>query len=402
MSMIGRTVGTYQIESEVGRGNMATVYRARQLKLDRWVAVKIVRSNDADFLRRFHREARAIAALRHPNILTIHNYGEDDGLPYIVMEYVDGGTLENILTGVPMSWPSAAKYIIPIGRALAYAHSQGIIHRDIKPANILMPGPDWPLLADFGLVKMLGDQSKVTRPGVILGTPAYFAPEQILGQGGDHFSDIYSLGIVLYELLTGSPPMMSKSPIEIMQRRVSELPPLPSHINRDITPQLETFMMRALERDPKRRYQTMEMFINDLAWLPGATGRMDTSTPQPAKATVTLDQQSVPIVGARLMIMGTGALIPLPQQISIVIGRADVHSSLPPTIDLNPHGGQSAGVSRYHAQLRQIDGQWFVEDLNSTNGTFVNEAVVVSGQPVPLKHGDQIRCSRLTLVFYAG
>lgn len=402
---IGRTIGGYQIAEEVGSGGVAVVYRAYQSQLERWVAIKILHATEAsgkEFLTRFRREAKAIATLRHPNILTIYDYGEEEGIAYIVMEYVAGGTLKTHLTGQPMEWPDAATLIIPVGRALAYAHSQGIVHRDVKPANILLPRPDWPLLADFGLVKIVGRQRGITRPGASIGTPAYLSPEQAVGEDVDHRSDIYGLGIVLYELLTGHVPFESDSPVEMMLRRLRELPTPPRRLNSHITPQLESAILRALARDPAARHPSMEALMNDLSRLPGSTGRAITppsETAAPLGTTMRLESPGVSI-GPRMVVMGTGAPLSFPSQPEVLIGRADPQISPQPDVDLGPHGGGQAGVSRHHARLLLSSEGWLLDDLHSTNGTFINSIQVLPGQPVCVRNGDVIRCGQLNLVFY--
>jgi serine/threonine protein kinase len=400
-----QTIGNYQITEEIGQGGMSVVCRAYQPQLERWVAIKILQATGAsgtEFLARFRREARAIAALRHPNILTIYDYGEERGTAYIVMEYVPGGTLKACLTGQPMEWPDAAQLVIPVGRALAYAHSQGIVHRDVKPANILLPRPNWPLLADFGLVKLVGHQRGITRPGVSIGTPAYFSPEQASGDEVDHRSDIYGLGIVLYELVTGRLPFEADSPIEMMLRRLREPPVPPRRLNPRITPQLEGIILQALARDPAARHPTMEVLVNSLSQVPGATGQGLGSPAQPApppSATTRLGTLS-PTAGPHLVVTGTGATLHLPHQGEVLIGRADPHVTPQPGVDLGPHGGSQAGVSRRHARLLYSPEGWLLEDLRSTNGTFLNNMPVLPGQPVRVCTGDIIRCSQLTLIFY--
>jgi len=400
----GRTIGNYQIAEEIGQGGMATVYRAYQTQLERWVAIKIMHTTEAsgkEFLARFRREARAVAALRHPNILTIYDYGEEHGIAYIVMEYVPGGTLKAHLTGQPMEWPDVAMLVIPVGRALAYAHSEGIVHRDVKPANILLARPDWPVLADFGLVKLLGHQRGITQPGVSVGTPAYFSPEQAAGEDVDHRSDIYSLAIVLYELLTGRLPFEADSPIETMLRRLHESPTPPRRLNPRITPQLEAVIMQALARDPAARYPTMEALVNDLSRMPGATGRAVLSHVQAAMSSATARLGSLaPVVGPRLVVAGTGTTLTIPQKGEVLIGRGDPQITPQPDVDLGPHGGGQAGVSRRHARLLYSTEGWLLEDLHSTNGTFLNGAPVLPGQPVRVSTGDIIRCSQVTLIFY--
>ncbi len=401
---IGQTIGGYQIAEEIGHGGAATVYRAYQPQLERWVAIKIMHaaeSSGTEFLARFRREAKAIAALRHPNILTIYDYGEKENIAYFVMEYVAGGTLKSSLTGQPQPWPDVATLILPVGHALAYAHSQGVVHRDVKPANILLARPDWPLLADFGLVKLLGRKRGITQPGVSIGTPAYFSPEQAAGDEVDHRTDIYGLAIVLYELLTGRLPFDADSPIEMMLRRLRENPIPPRHLNPLITPQLEAILLRALERDPDARYPTMEALLDDLSRQPGATGRtmMEPSrdTPLPT-ATTRLDAPGVAF-GPRLVVLGTGAMLYIPDKNEVIIGRSDPHVP-PPDVDLGPYGGGQAGVSRHHARLLHGPDGFLLDDLNSTNGTFVNSVPVTPGQPARVRGGDVILCGKFSLVFY--
>jgi tRNA A-37 threonylcarbamoyl transferase component Bud32 len=400
----GQTIGSYQIAEEIGQGGMSAVYRAYQPQLERWVAVKIMHTTEAsskEFLARFRREARAVAALRHPNILTIYDYGEEHGIAYIVMEYVPGGTLKARLTGQPMEWPDAATLVIPVGRALAYAHSEGIVHRDVKPANILLARPDWPMLADFGLVKLVGHQRGITQPGVSVGTPAYFSPEQAAGEDVDHRSDIYGLAVVLYELLTGRLPFEADSPIEMMLRRLHESPTPPRRLNPCITPSLEAVILQALARDPAARHPTMEALVNDLSRVPGATGRAALSHAQAAAPAATARLGSLsPVVGPRLVVAGTGATLTLPQKGEVLIGRGDPRITPQPDVDLGPHGGGQAGVSRHHARLLYSTEGWLLEDLHSTNGTFLNGAPVLPGQPFRVSTGDIIRCSQVTLIFY--
>jgi serine/threonine-protein kinase len=402
----GYTIGGYQIAEEIGRGGMSVVYRAYQFQLERWVAIKILHtaeSQSAEFLSRFRREAMSIAALRHPNILAIYDYGEERGIAYIVMEYVPGGSLKTRMGGKPMEWPDAATLLIPVGKALAYAHSQGIVHRDVKPANILLVRPDWPLLADFGLVKLLDSQKGLTRPGVTIGTPAYFSPEQAVGDNVDHRSDVYSLGIVLYETLTGHVPFESDSPFDMMLQRLREPPTPPRRLNPLITPQLETIILRALAREAAARYPTMESLIDSLSRLPGATGRtaIPSLPPRSVKTTSRLQTLSH-TTGPRLVVTSTETTLSLPLQEEILLGRTDPHAPRQPEVDLELYGGAQAGVSRRHARLlRRLEG-WLLEDLHSTNGTFLNNAPVPPERPVRVRSGDVIRCGQLTLVFYEG
>jgi serine/threonine protein kinase len=206
---------------------MATVFKAYQASLDRYVAVKVMppyyAEQDDTFLKRFRQEAKAIASLRHPNILIVIDYGEENETTYIVMEFVEAGTLTEMM-GKPMAPDQMMGLVDQVAGALHYAHEQGVVHRDIKPSNILLPKPDWPLLTDFGLAKIVGG-SQLTQSGTVAGTPAYMSPEQGRGEKVDPRSDIYSLGIVLYEMATGVVPFHAETP---MANRFPRTPPIAS------------------------------------------------------------------------------------------------------------------------------------------------------------------------------
>jgi len=398
----GRAIGGYKVEEKIGQGGMAVVYRAYQPQLERWVAIKMLRAAEAggeEFLTRFRREARAIATLRHPNILTIYDYGEEHGAAYIVMEYVPGGTLQAHLTGKPIKWTEAASLVIPVGQALAYAHSQGIVHRDVKPANILLARADWPLLADFGLAMLLRTQRGITQPGTSMGTPHYLSPEQSIGGEVDHRTDVYSLAVVLYELLTGQVPLQSDSPMETVLRRLRDPPTPPRQLNPEIGPQLETVVLHALEREPSARYPSMQEFVDDLCRLPGAPGQPDTPAGIAASGTTTRLSKHTEVTGLRLVIINTGAALAIPGRDEVLIGRTDPRLPTTPDIDLEPHGGAAAGISRRHARLLRRPEGWLLEDLNSTNGTFLNETRLLPGQPARLRGDDRIRLGTLVLIF---
>lgn len=415
----GHTIGGYQLTEEIGRGGAAVVYRAFQTQLERWVAVKVLHIEDAgghQFLRRFRREAHAIASLRHPNILNIYDYGEDQGYAFIVMEYVEGGSLQARLDDTPLDGAEALALIIPVGEALAYAHSKGIIHRDVKPGNILLARPDWPLLADFGLVKVveaspksrdasqkLMVSQKLTVPGSILGTLAYLAPEQAAGEEADARADIYSLGVVLYELLTGRLPFSALSPDASMGQRHHESPAPLRTYNPNLPAPLETVLLRALDRDLTVRYPRMELFVNDLKQvLQSIKQAAQFEHPVTARMeTMRLDTQEA-VTGPRLFIATSGVALSIPLLDEVVVGRTDPMLPQPPDVDLQPYGGGSAGVSRHHARfLRRSEG-WFLEDLQSTNGTYLNEVRLLPHRPVRLNSGDLVRFGQLTLIFEEG
>lgn len=265
-TLIGQEFGGYRIISQVGKGGMATVYKAFQSSLDRYVAVKVMppfyAQEDDTFLKRFKREARSVAKLRHPNILMVIDFGEHDGLTYIVMEYVEAGTLTDRL-GSPMPLNDIATIIDQVAGALDHGHGQGVIHRDVKPSNILLPKPNWPLLTDFGLAKIVGG-SQLTITGTIAGTPAYMSPEQGQGEPVDSRSDIYSLGIVLYEMATGRVPYHAETPMAVVVKHIIEALPLPRSINPSLPEEIERVILKALAKRPADRYQRVKDMSNAL------------------------------------------------------------------------------------------------------------------------------------------
>jgi hypothetical protein len=256
--LIGHTLGQYRIVEHIGLGGMATVYKAYQPALDRYVAVKILPAyyaHEPGFAERFVREAKAVAKLIHPHVLPIHDFGQQDELSYIVMQYVDAGTLKDML-GRPISLTMAADIVEQIAEALDYAHERGIIHRDVKPSNVLMDRGRWVLLSDFGLAKIVEGSVQLTGSGVGVGTPAYMAPEQGQGLKVDRRADIYSLGIILYEMVTGGVPYSAETPMAVVVKHITEPLPLPRTINPDVPEGVERVILKALAKTPDDRYET--------------------------------------------------------------------------------------------------------------------------------------------------
>jgi len=258
--LIGKTIGQYQIVEQIGLGGMATIFKAYQPSIDRYVALKILPrhlANDPNFVKRFQHEAKSIAALEHPHILPVHDFGTDSGYTYMVMRYVKGGTLADLM-GNPLPYDRIIQIVRNVARALDYAHSNGVVHRDIKPSNILIDKHDSELLTDFGIAKMVEDSggTQLTSAGSILGTPAYMAPEQAAGKPVDGRTDIYSLGVVLYELLVGKPPYQAETPLAVVLKHLNDPLPPPRSIKSDIPNPLERVVLKAMAKNPDDRYQT--------------------------------------------------------------------------------------------------------------------------------------------------
>jgi len=265
--LTGQRLGQYELRAVIRRGGMATVYKANQESLDRWVAVKVLeRSGDPQFVARFRREARSVAQLLHPNIVPIFDYGEEDGRPFLVIQYVDGGRTLGDLMGEALEPALSIQLMLHLLEALGYAHERGIVHRDLKPGNVLMPTPIWPMLSDFGIVKLLleSDQTQLTQQGLIVGTAAYMAPEQAFGMPVDARTDLYSAGVVLYELTCGQVPFEADTPVSVLMKQAYEPPPPPRSHNPDLPPALERILLRALAKSPDDRYPTAADMAADL------------------------------------------------------------------------------------------------------------------------------------------
>jgi len=265
--LAGQYLGRYYLAERLGEGGMAVVYKAHDTRLERDVAIKIIRSGafptDAmgEVLKRFEREAKALAKLSHPNIVKVHDYGEHEGSPYLVMEYMPGGTLRKIL-GKPIPWQIALRLLLPVARGVEYAHQRGIVHRDIKPANILITESGDPMLSDFGIAKLFeADQTtNLTGTGMAVGTPEYMAPEQWDGKPNPQ-SDLYSLGIVLYEMVTGRKPYIADTPMSLLIKQATEPLPSPHQFVADLPEALEALLIKSLARDPRDRFANMQAFI---------------------------------------------------------------------------------------------------------------------------------------------
>lgn len=354
MSWIGHTIGgRYQIEAILGQGGMSTVYKAKDVNLQRTVAIKLIHahlSNDSTFVRRFELEAAAVAQLRHPNIIQVYDFNHESDVYYMVLEYVPGRTLKEwlkILTEAKREIPltETTRIMISVCEAVAYAHQHGMVHRDLKPANLMLDPKGKPILMDFGVAKMLGGED-YTATGTIIGTAKYMSPEQARGEHPDERSDIYSLGVMLYELVAGQPPFNADTTVAVLMKHVYEPVPDIRQLHSNVPDELVEIIGKALAKNPKERYQSAAhmaaalRLVNRLAQNPTPAGDVQktvtskkrneaesppvaplpiTATPSPAVSTapaIPSTRLSGPmfwLIGATtvalLLILGFGALL---------------------------------------------------------------------------------------------
>jgi serine/threonine-protein kinase len=292
-NLIGHSLGRHHLLERLGEGGMATVYKAYDTRLEREVAVKVIRREAFPpqhlerILKRFEREAKVLASLTHPNIVKVLDSGEQDGTPYLVMEYIPSGTLKDRLSqhpGQPIPWKEAARLLAPVARALEHAHQHQakIVHRDVKPSNILLTLNSTPMLSDFGIAKVLeGEETlELTGTGAGIGTPEYMAPEQATSKAVDHRADIYALGTVFYEIVTGRKPYQADTPMAVMIKKATEPLPRPTKLVPNLPDAVERILFKALAKNPADRYDDMGGFAEALEKL--AEGRLPRTASLPA------------------------------------------------------------------------------------------------------------------------
>jgi eukaryotic-like serine/threonine-protein kinase len=282
----GQSIGRYHVIEKLGKGGMAIVYKAYDTRLERDVAIKVIRTDAFPpaalerVLARFEREAKLLAKLDHPNIVAIYDYGEFENVPYLVMPYLPGGTLK-VLIGKPMPYPEACKLLAPVARGLEYAHQHGMVHRDVRPSNILFSADGFPRISDFGIGKLFEEEGtqNLTETGVSVGTPEYMAPEQWLNRVTPQ-SDIYSLGIVFYELLTGRVPYRADTPAAVLLKQNTDLFPQPKEFAPDLPKAVERILFKSLAKKPEDRYPSMREFVAALEELDSRFQIKDNFGPQ--------------------------------------------------------------------------------------------------------------------------
>jgi eukaryotic-like serine/threonine-protein kinase len=381
--LVGRAWGRFQIIEERGRGGMAVVYRAYDNVLQRTVALKVLLPHlaaNAEFARRFEREAITAANLRHPNVVIIYDVGSHDCFQYIVMEYLDGPTLEQEIqkTGtlpvarvVPIIWQLAS--------ALDYAHQQGLVHRDVKPANVLVGAGDHITLTDFGLVKA-ANMAKITGEGMASGTLRYMSPEQAMGRDLDGRSDIYSLGVVAYEMLSGEVPFSGPTPYQMLSDLITKPPPSLSSFTTGASLRLEQAVSRALAKEPAARFSAAGELASALASAAGMGS--DPGSERSKAATESQRQEAVLYLAS-----AEGRQHPVYRG-QVTIGRGTDNDIVLPV----------SQVSRQHAAIHCDREACRIVDNGSTNGTFVNGFRLPAGAPCFLQPGDALAIGPVSLL----
>jgi len=387
--MIGESVGPYKIIAQIGQGGMATVFKAHHAALDRFVALKVLYSDlgqDPTFTARFKREARVVAKLDHPNIVPVYDFAEEDGHPYLVMKFIEGETLKERMTRSPLPPEEIVRVAEAIGDALGYAHRQGILHRDVKPSNVLI-GPDGHVyLADFGLARIAQETSATLTAGALIGTPHYISPEQAIGAKDlNEGTDIYSFGVMLYEMTVGRPPFVGDTPLSVIYNHIHKPFPMPRSINPSVPEAMDWVFLKALAKEPAERYASVNEMIAAFksAWkeepLPATVVSLRReAAPLQRESQVRraepISRPREPLPSAKKrpiwLYVGSGALL---VACCVVIGLASSYfKSYLPTIMINSTSaptetpmdfcnGEQTWLSREYFPVQEIDHCW---DLN--------------------------------------
>jgi tRNA A-37 threonylcarbamoyl transferase component Bud32 len=407
--VVGETIADrYELEEVVGHGGMSTVYKAHDSLLERNVALKVLHqqyNEDEDFVERFKREARSVAQLQHPNIVTVIDRGEEDGRQYIVFEFIDGENLKELVVRKGrLDLRDALEIAHKIARGLAFAHDHGLVHRDVKPQNVLLNGDGRAKVTDFGIARSLDVDHGVTQTGTILGTSNYIAPEQASGQPVDAHTDVYSLGIVLYEMLTGELPFPGESFVAIAMKHIQEPSPNVLDVRGDIPLRVAEMIDRALEKDPEQRFPTMDAFAAEIEASLAELDRGEDGAVTmvvPASQRLQRQKQRKPVSPLPLLIGLLGALAIAAVVIGLLTfrgGGQDVPVGAPITIDgagaYDPYGD---GTEHDADAPKATDGNaatyWTTEDYNSGL-----EGVKKAGVGLVLDATSVVQLSRITVV----
>ena len=389
--MIGETLSHYRIISKIGAGGMGEVYLAEDTRLDRKVAIKVLPAafaNDADRLLRFEQEARATSALNHPNILTIYDIGSHEGSPFIVAELLEGEELRRQVDAGGLPQRKAVDYARQIASGLAAAHERGITHRDLKPENLFVTTDGRVKILDFGLAKLrsrriesagsdIATQKGITDPGVVMGTVGYMSPEQVRGQEADHRSDIFSFGVILYEMLTGRRAFLRETMAETMTAILKEEPEEVTEINSKVPPQLERIVRRCLDKKPEQRFQSTSDLGFALEALSTPSGaRLDTASALPATSgnvnTRLSGDSRLPWIVSAVLLLGLVAALPF-----AIAGlrRTKPESPAVTRYDVPPPTKTALSLSRWPAIALSPDGSTlvFVASGNGVNRLYVRK-----------------------------
>jgi serine/threonine-protein kinase len=431
----GSRVAGYVLERLVGVGGMAAVYRAKDERLGRVVALKLLAGDEA-LRTRFVREARAVAAVDHPHIIPVYAAGEADGMQYIAMRFVPGDTLAGVIRASGTLSPRrATAFVSPVASALDAAHATGLVHRDVKPGNILVDarrgGPEHAYLTDFGIARAMLSAGTLTVAGQFLGTPDYAAPEQVNGQPVDGRADQYALACVAFEMLSGAVPFERELPIAVLYAHLSTPPPRLTPVRPDLPLAVDQVLGRAMAKSPGERYPSCADFADALREALGLDSYDPSRTPPtPTRPMTMLDGQAAPPARVPPPVPVTWTAVvtvdrdyydqiqpvndtdsksmafpgDIPERriplsgAELLIGRRSVTYGIEPEIDLiGPPG--DPGVSRQHAKLVPApDGTWTIVDLGTDNGITVNGRDVLSGDSVSLSPGDRIHLGAWTRI----
>ncbi len=401
--MIGRVIkGRYKLIDERGRGSFATVYVARNLENNHIYAVKVMHlelSNDDELLARFQREAHILLNLSDPHIVRIVDYGNDNNVYYIVMDYIDGQNLKyHMIKDGPMDPLRGLNYTHQIAEGLDIAHKQGVVHRDIKPQNILISSTDKVKITDFGLAR--GRETvTLTQSNVFMGTAYYISPEQAeSGRSADTRSDLYSVATVLFEMLTGHPPFEGDTAVDIVIKHMNDKVPSICRLRHDLPMEMDLFMQKALAKSPGDRYATPQEFIVALEQLQERIQIMppvervartgpENGLPSPSQP------KGPPPKEAHIVVISSGHPIPLKGDL-MVVGRQDPTRGIFPEINL-----ADKTVGRRHAYLRNQQGTYTVEDLDALNKTRLNGVTLTPHEERTLKDGDVLRFGSVEVRF---